>query len=128
MTMLCIPTDGPGGLDDRVGEHFGRVPAYTMVDTETGDVRVVENTSEHAGGVGLPAEILANLGIDVLLCQGAGRRALQILSEKGIQVCVGVSGTVREAVDAWKTNALTPAGEGDACQQHAFHDHGDHSV
>ncbi len=122
MTRLCIPTSGAGGWDDTVGEHFGRVPTYTIIDSETEALKVVENTSEHAGGSGLPAEILSGLGIDVLLCQGAGRRALSILSEKGIEACVGVSGSVRQAVDAWKNGELRRAGESDACQQHAFHD------
>jgi len=122
MTRVCVPTAGQGGLDDQVGEHFGRVPTYTIVDTKSGTAEVVSNTSEHAGGRGLPAEILANLGIDVLLCRGAGRRALTILAEKGIEVCVGISGTVRQAVESWKGGALTPATDEDACQQHAFHD------
>ena len=119
---VCIPTAGRGGLDDIVGEHFGRVPSYTLVDVETGHVEVVENTSEHAGGAGLPADILASLGIDVLLCGGLGRRAIEILSQKGIDVCVGASGTVREAMEAWKGGALPDASAADACQQHAFRD------
>ncbi len=123
MTRVCIPSAGAGGLDDHVGEHFGRVPSYTIFDTETGDVDVVENSSEHAGGSGLPADILTGLGIDVLLCQGAGRRALSILEEKGIEVCVGISGSVRQAVDDWKTGKLTGATASDACQRHLFHDH-----
>jgi predicted Fe-Mo cluster-binding NifX family protein len=122
MTKLCIPTSGGGGLDDVVGEHFGRVPTYTIYDSETGDVEVVDNTSEHAGGTGLPADILSGLGIDVLLCSGLGRRAIGILSESGIEVCVGLSGTAREAVEAWKGGRLSDASEGDACQQHAFRD------
>lgn len=128
MTKVCVPTAGPGGLEDRVGEHFGRVPTYTIFDTETGAVHVVSNTSEHAGGAGLPADILAGMGIDVLLCQGAGRRALSILGEKGIQVCVGVSGGVGSVIESWKQGELASAGAGDACQQHAFHDHGDHDA
>lgn len=123
MTKVCVPSAGTGGLSDHVGEHFGRVPTYTIVDTETGGVEVVANTSEHAGGVGLPADILAGLGIDVLLCQGAGRRALSILGEKGIEVCVGISGQISQAIETWKKGALSPAGEGDACQQHEYHDH-----
>ena len=128
MTKVCIPTASSGGWSDSVGEHFGRVPTYTIVDTETNEANVVPNSSEHAGGVGLPAEILTGLGIDVLLCRGAGRRALDILASKGIQVCVGISGTVRDAVDAWKAGGLSSATPGDACQQHAFHDHGDHNA
>jgi predicted Fe-Mo cluster-binding NifX family protein len=123
MTRLCIPTSGTGGWDDTVGEHFGRVPTYTIVDIETDEIQVVDNTSEHAGGSGLPAEILSGLGIDVLLCQGAGRRALTLLAEKGIETYVGVSGSVRDAVDVWKRGDLNRATQSDACQQHVFHDH-----
>ena len=122
MTKLCVPTSGSGGLDDLVGEHFGRVPTYTIYDSETGTVEVVDNTSEHAGGTGLPADILSGLGIDVLLCSGLGRRAIGILSGSGIEVCVGLSGTAREAVEAWKGGRLSAASDDDACQQHAFRD------
>jgi len=125
MTKVCVPTAGSGGLDDHVGEHFGRVPSYTIVDTDSGQVDVVDNTSEHAGGRGLPADILADLGIDVLLCQGAGRRALGILANKGIEVCVGISGTARDAVETWKGGTLARANDDDACQRHEFHDHGE---
>ncbi|MHA1386469.1 MAG: NifB/NifX family molybdenum-iron cluster-binding protein, partial [Candidatus Helarchaeota archaeon] len=59
---VCIPTMGDKGLDEEVGAHFGRVPTYTIIDTETNNVEVVKNNSEHMGGVGLPAEILASLG------------------------------------------------------------------
>ncbi|MFC2079623.1 NifB/NifX family molybdenum-iron cluster-binding protein [Candidatus Bipolaricaulota bacterium] len=126
MTRICVPTAGRGGLADSVGEHFGRVPTYTIYDTETRQVNVVDNTSEHAGGTGLPADILSKLGIDVLLCRGAGRKALAILGENGIMVCFGVDGTAGEAIDAWKAGSLVTASEADACQQHAFHDHEKH--
>jgi len=122
MTRVCVPTEGPGGLDDLVGEHFGRVPSYTIYNSETGEVEVVDNTSEHAGGSGLPAQILAGLGIDVLLCSGLGRRAIGLLSENGIEVCVGLSGTAREAIEAWKGGEVSEASEGDACQKRVFHD------
>ena len=126
MTRICVPTAGDGGLDDTVGEHFGRVPTYTIFDTETESVDIVDNTSEHAGGSGLPADILSKLGINVLLCRGAGRRALDILGTNGIEVCIGVDGTAGEAIGAWKTGSLSSASGKDACQQHTFHDHEKH--
>ena len=122
MTKVCVPTATHGGLDDLVGEHFGRVPTYTIYDSDTGTVEIVDNTSEHAGGSGLPGEILSGLGIDVLLCSGLGRRAVGILTGNGIEVCVGVSGTAGEAIEAWKKGNLSKASEGDACEKHAFHD------
>jgi len=125
MTKVCIPTNGPGGLDDSVGEHFGRVPTYTIFDTEAGDVQVAENTSSHMGGAGYPADLLASLGIEVLLCNGLGRRAIQMFSEHGITVCTGVSGTARDAIESWTGGGLSAAGESDACMRHEFHDHGE---
>ncbi len=122
MTRVCVPTAGRGGLDDLVGEHFGRVPAYTIYNTETDQVEIVRNDSEHTGGTGLPGEILSNLGIDVLLCRGLGRRAIGILNTNRIEVCIGISGTAREAIESWKGGKLSGASEGDACQEHAFHD------
>ena len=122
MTTVCVPTAGPGGLDDQVGEHFGRVPTYTLYDVESDAVRIVGNTSEHAGGTGLPAELLTDLGIDVLLCRGLGRRAIGLLEQSGIEVCAGVSGTAREAIATWKAGGLTPASQADACERHAFRD------
>lgn len=122
MTKLCIPTTGRGGLEDTVGEHFGRVPTFTVVDSETGDVEVLDNTSEHMGGSGLPADLLVRAGVDVVLCEGLGRRAIGLLSESGISVCTGVSGTVSEVVGAWKRGNVSEAAESDACTRHAFHD------
>ena len=29
---VSIPTNGKKGLEDTVGEHFGKVPTYTIVD------------------------------------------------------------------------------------------------
>ncbi len=118
---VCVPSEGTGGLDAPVGEHFGRVPTYTVYDTETGQVEVLPNESEHMGGSGLPGQLLAQAGVDVLLCAGLGRRALALLHERGIEVRTGASGTVREAIEAWKNGQLS---EGDPCTRHMFHGQG----
>lgn len=123
MTKLCIPTAAPGGLDAQVGEHFGRVPTFTIVDADAGDVEILDNTSEHMGGHGLPADLLLRSGVDVVLCQGLGRRAIAALRDGGVTVCTGASGRVSDVVAAWKAGALPEAGQADACTRHAFRDH-----
>ena len=119
---ICIPTMGENGLDNIVGEHFGRVPTYTIVDLDTNEVKVISNTSEHAGGQGYPPEIMAKEGVNAMICQGLGRRAISMFEQMGIEVYIGASGTVRDVVEAFKQGALQKASEGDACGQHAFRD------
>jgi len=71
---VCIPTMGENGLNNFVGEHFGRVPTYTIVDLDTDDVKVIPNTSHHMGGQVDPPQIMVKEGVNVMLCQGLGRR------------------------------------------------------
>lgn len=47
---ISIPSNSKGGLEDQVGQHFGKVLNYTRYDTETGEVSIIPNTSEHNGG------------------------------------------------------------------------------
>ncbi len=119
---ICVPTLGENGLNNRVGEHFGRVPTYTIVDLDTGEVKVIPNTSHHMGGRVDPPEIMAREGVNVMICQGLGRRAITMFEEFGIEVYIGASGTVKDAVEAFKQGTLQKASEGDACGQHAFRD------
>jgi predicted Fe-Mo cluster-binding NifX family protein len=119
---ICIPTMGESGLDDSVGEHFGRVSTYTIVDLDTDEVKVVSNVSHHMGGHGDPPEIMAREGVNVMICQGLGRRAISMFEELGIEVYIGAVGTVRDAVAAFKLGRLQKATVDDACGKHAFRD------
>lgn len=123
---ICVPTMGNRGMDEYVGEHFGRVPTYTIIDTETNEVKVIPNTSEHMGGIGLPAEILARHGIDTMICSGLGRRAIGLFEQYGIMVYVGAYGTVKDALEMWKNNRLQVATDENACRQHAYRRHEHH--
>lgn len=117
---LGIPTQGEKGLDEFVGNHFGRVPTYTIIDLDTENVKVVPNTSHHMGGEGNPPEILSEAGVDVMICQNLGRRAINLFEQLGIQVYIGASGKVRDAVKAFKQGDLQQAGMNNACEEHAF--------
>ncbi len=121
---VCIPTMGEKGIEEYVGEHFGRVPTYTLVDTETNEVTVIDNTSEHTGGSGYPPEIIAKTGAEVMLCGGLGGRAVMMFEERGIMVYVGATGTVKDAIQMWQDGKLQAATNENACRQHAFRGEG----
>jgi len=117
---IAVPTMGDKGLDEAVGEHFGRVPTYTIVNTETNEVGIIGNTSQHMGGQGYPPDILAEEGVDVMICSGLGHRAIMMFQEYGIRVFVGAHGPVKNAVYLWKKGRLQEATDETACRQHAF--------
>ena len=119
---ICIPTMGENGLDNLVGEHFGRVPTYTIVDLDTDEIKVIPNISHHMGGQGDPPEIMAREKVNIMVCQGLGRRAISMFEGFGIEVYIGASGTVREAVAAFKQGKLQKASINDACGEHTFRD------
>ncbi|APH38403.1 NifB/NifX family molybdenum-iron cluster-binding protein [Methanohalophilus halophilus] len=119
---VCIPATENSGIDSPVGQHFGKVPYYAIYDSETGKINVLENTSEHMGGVGLPPELLANEGVETMLCGGLGWKAVQMFDQFGIKVFVGAQGKVSDAIEDWKNERLEQAGANNSCSGHD-HEH-----
>ena len=121
-----IPSMGEKGLDEQVGQHFGRVTHYTIVDLENDEVNVIQNTSHHMGGTLNPTEILKKEGVDIMICSNLGRRAITLFEELGIAVYIGASGNVRNALTAFKNGNLQQATFSYGCQEHTFGDHHHH--
>lgn len=119
---IAVPSDGYLGMDEFVSPHFGRAQTYTVIDSETGKVEVIENISEHMGGKGFPPELLHKKGVNVILCANLGRRAKEMFSEKGIKAYVGARSRVRDALELWKAGKLFPASEETSCKE-GRHEH-----
>lgn len=115
---VCVPTIGRKGLDEQVSDHFGRAPTFTVVDTDTMELKVIENRSEHMGGSGKPPEHLAKEGVHVMLCSGLEPRAITMFEEFGIAVYVGAQGTVKNTIELWKSEKLQVATDENACKEH----------
>jgi predicted Fe-Mo cluster-binding NifX family protein len=120
---LCIPTMDDKGLDAIISEHFGKAPMYTIVDSETMEVEVFVNESDHNGGVGSTPEHIARYGAQVVLASGAGAGAISKLKGYGMKVYVGNKGTVREIVQKWASGTLTEADDKVGCSHHGSHHH-----
>jgi len=123
---VCIPAMGDKGMEDYVGEHFGRVHFYTLLDIETEKVEVLRNTSEHIDGQGYPPEILAKEEVDVMLCGAIGSRAIRMFEDLGIMVYVSAHGLIKDSIDMWKNNKFFAVTDKNACKQHAFRKHDHH--
>ncbi|MEA2089302.1 MAG: NifB/NifX family molybdenum-iron cluster-binding protein [Thermoproteota archaeon] len=97
-----------GSLDAQVDPRLGRCPYFVVVDSETMRFEVVPNVASRAmGGAGIQAaQIIASKGVNVVVTGNAGPNAFQALSSAGINIITGVSGTVREAVEKFKSGQL----------------------
>jgi predicted Fe-Mo cluster-binding NifX family protein len=107
MVKIAISATG-SGLDANVDPRFGRCQYFIIVDAETMQFEVLENSSAAAaGGAGISAaQMVANRGAEVVLTGNCGPNAYQTLSAAGVQVISGVSGTVTNAVEAYKAGKL----------------------
>ncbi|MGM0770912.1 MAG: NifB/NifX family molybdenum-iron cluster-binding protein [Halobacteriota archaeon] len=103
---IAIPGTKKGGLEDDVELHFGKAVTYTIYDSETEEVEIMENTSVHVGGKGLPHELLVKARVDVVLCSGVGQKVVELLNSNGIDIFVGADGTIQEAIDSWIAGEL----------------------
>jgi predicted Fe-Mo cluster-binding NifX family protein len=110
MMKIAVTASQPT-LDAAVDPRFGRCSYFLVVDTDTGDFEALENPNAMlGGGAGIQAaQMIAQKGPAVLLTGNCGPNAFRALSAAGIQVIVGLSGTVRDAIQQFQAGRLQPA-------------------
>lgn len=103
-------------LASLVDPRFGRAQVLIIYDLETDEFQVVSNSQNlnAAQGAGIQsARNVAEQGVECVLTGHCGPKAFHALTSAGIQVVVGVEGSVREAVDKFRSGALKPTGAAD---------------
>ena len=95
-------------LDAPIDPRFGRCPYFVIVESETMKFEAISNLSQNApSGAGIQAaQTIASKGAKVVLTGNVGPNAFQALSSAGINVVTGVFGTVKEAVERFKSGQL----------------------
>jgi predicted Fe-Mo cluster-binding NifX family protein len=120
---ILIPTEDEHGLEARPHGHFGSAPYFTLVDTTTEAVEVVENPSaSHEHGQCRPLQMLRPHRFDAIVCRGMGRRALAALQQQNIDVYVCDRASVADVVHAVRSRAVDRLTELEAC--HGGQGHG----
>lgn len=98
---IAISTDG-----NFVSAHFGRCPEFTIVDVQDGKIaerKTIANPGHHPGY--LP-EFLSKAGVKAIVAGGMGGRALGLFAEAGIEVVVGIDGSLDEVIDQLAAGTL----------------------
>ena len=106
---ICVTSKGDT-LDSEVDPRFGRSLYLIITDTEGSDFEAVKNPNiDAAGGAGIQSAMLvANKGAKALLTGHCGPNGFHTLQAAGVDVVVGVSGTVEEAIERYKKGDLKP--------------------
>lgn len=105
---IAITSSGPT-LESSVAPRFGRCGYFLIVDPQTMEYEAVENSNATlGGGAGIQsAQLLSRSGADTVLTGNCGPNAFRTLEAAGIQVIVGVSGSIQEAVEQYKAGVHT---------------------
>lgn len=109
--QIVITTQGPN-LDSPVDPRFGRAQHFLVVDTESGVFTPHDNTPNLYAlqGAGIQAaQAVARLEAEAVVTGHVGPKAFEVLKAANIAVYTGASGTVREAIDAFKSGKLQAA-------------------
>lgn len=120
--ILCIPTKTNEGQTAAVYEHFGSAPFFTLVDTASGAVEIIDNSNQHhTHGMCQPMSALEGKAINAVICKGMGARAVQRLNEGGIKAYLAAFATVQEIVHSYQRSQLPEITPVNACNQHHCH-------
>ena len=106
---IAVSSSGQG-LDSQVDPRFGRCACFVIVETNDMSFETFDNESiALGGGAGIQAaQFVASKGAGAVITGNCGPNAVQTLSASHVEVFVGQSGTVREAVERYKTGDIKP--------------------
>jgi predicted Fe-Mo cluster-binding NifX family protein len=106
---ICITSYGQD-FNSQVDPRFGRCRYFMIIDVDTMEYEVIDNASITAsGGAGIKAgQCMAEKGVKAVLTGNCGPNAFETLTAAKIDIVSGVSGTIKEAVEKYKSGQLKP--------------------
>lgn len=106
---IAISSTGPA-LDAEIDPRFGRCQYFMIIDLDDMSFEAVANPNISLGsGAGIQsAKLVVDKGAKTVITGRCGPKAQQVLSTTGLEVIVGISGTVRNAAERYKEGQLTP--------------------
>ncbi len=108
-----------------VFQHFGHTSEFKIYEVQDKKVVSSEVIGTDGNGHEALAGVLAAEEVDVLICGGIGGGAQSALSDNGIEICSGATGSADAAVEAYLKGEIENAGVN--CNHHGEgHTCGDH--
>ena len=105
---VAISAKGPI-LNSELDPHFGRARYFVVVDTDSGEFTAHDNGNnlEAVQGAGVQAaQDVVDLGVYAVITGNVGPKAAAALEAGGVKVYKQNWGTVREAIEQFKSGHL----------------------
>ena len=99
-------------LNSNLDPRFGRAEYFIIVDPETMDFEVVENSQNFnlPQGAGIQAgKTIADSRVDALITGHCGPKAFRVLQSAGVKIMTGASGKVADVIEQFKNGELDTA-------------------
>ena len=100
-------------LDSGIDPRFGRCAYFIIVNLDDMSFEALENESGSlGGGAGIQsAQFIASKGVSVVITGNVGPNAMRTLEAAGIEVIIGVSGSVKDAIVSFQGGKFSPANQ-----------------
>ncbi|MFH0968144.1 MAG: NifB/NifX family molybdenum-iron cluster-binding protein [Methanobacteriota archaeon] len=108
---IAIARDG-----SQVSGHFGHCESYALFEAENSEIRHIEDLKSPAHEPGKLPPFLASHGVNLIIAGGMGQRAVDLFHENGIEVILGVSGSIDKAAHDYLAGSLVDSGS--ICSEH----------
>ncbi len=115
MIKIAVASD-----NKMITEHFGHCEEFVLFDVNNGEIIKEEKVANPGHRPGFLPNFLGDNGVDVIISGGMGGGAIDIFNERSIEVIVGASGNVKDAVKRYLRGELKSTGS--ICHEHAHAD------
>ena len=99
-------------LDSQIDPRFGRCTYFIIVNTDDMSFEAFDNEGiALGGGAGIQSsQFVASKGVGAIITGNVGPNAVQTLSAAGLEIFMGQTGSVREAVERYRRGDIKPEG------------------
>lgn len=109
---------------ENIYQHFGMASTFKVYTVENNQVVKTESIATEGRGHGAMLSVLLENGINCVICGGIGEGAIQGVTQAGIELVAGISGTADDALNAYLAGGLQSNMQQACSKQHHSHQHG----